>query len=285
MVRLRFSALLLSFLVMLGCASTTNWVRQDQVKQSDDVSIRLVGDKPSAAGSSTLNAQRQTRSEPTTSTNENARDAERPLLSLHGKRDDISRVLDGQLLGRFRNTYYDFPAESDFKGAATLLMNKDCKSIKEVPRGFYDAVCVQGSGTLATGATVSFAKRDCACAEVCPRTDQRICFDRLKPELFPFGRGAQGTPITPLRTIAVDSTEIPLGTWVYIPKFDGVARRPNGPPHDGCFKAEDRGLKVKGQHVDIFTGRSQITAHLNQQVPSNQKLKVYIGTARCAGLE
>jgi 3D (Asp-Asp-Asp) domain-containing protein len=193
--------------------------------------------------------------------------------------------LDGQLLGVFRNTYYDFPAEADFVGAKTPLMGPRCTKISEVPRGFYEAICVQGSGTLLSGATVSFAKRDCACAEVCPRTGQKICFDKLSEREFPWGRGARGTAITPLRTIAVDSNVIPLGTRVYILEYDGVPRSPGGARHDGCFIAEDRGMKVVGEHVDIFTGNPRITEHLNQTVPSNEGVHVYLGTARCESLE
>src|SRR5690606_18619556 len=145
-------------------------------------------------------------------------------------------------------------------------------------------VCVQGSGTLVNGKTVSFAKRDCACAEVCPRTSQKICFDELDQKAFPWGRGAQGKAITPLRSIAVDSSVIPLGTIVYILEYDGVARSEGGARHDGCFIAEDRGMKVVGDHVDIFTGNPRVTQHLNQLIPSNQGVHVYVDTARCAVL-
>jgi hypothetical protein len=57
----------------------------------------------------------------------------------------------GRVLGTFRNTYYDFPSESDFKGDAIALKNPSCKTIKDVPTGFYEAVCVQGSGILSSG--------------------------------------------------------------------------------------------------------------------------------------
>jgi 3D (Asp-Asp-Asp) domain-containing protein len=143
-------------------------------------------------------------------------------------------------------------------------------------------VCVQGSGTLKAGGTVSFAKRDCACAAECPRTGQRICFDLLDKAQFPWGRGAMGKAITPLTTVAVDSNVIPLGTPLYIPEYDGVARDPSGNAvHDGCFLAEDRGLKVQGQHVDIFTGHSDITRLWNRLVPSNKGVTVVLESPRC----
>jgi 3D (Asp-Asp-Asp) domain-containing protein len=190
--------------------------------------------------------------------------------------------LAGKVLGTFKNTYYDFPSEGDFEGEAMNLMNGQCKPIANVPRTFYESVCVQGSGTLKSGGTVSFAKRDCSCAAECPRTGQRICFDLLDKQQFPWGRGATGKGITPLVTVAVDSTVIPLGTPLYIPEYDGVVRDNSGTTkHDGCFMAEDRGLKVKGQHVDVFTGYREITQLWNRLVPSNRGVTVVVDSPRC----
>jgi 3D (Asp-Asp-Asp) domain-containing protein len=191
-------------------------------------------------------------------------------------------ALGGKALGTFKNTYYDFPSESDFNGEAVGLMNASCQTIGNVPRPFYESVCVQGSGTLRSGGTVSFARRDCSCAAECPRTGQRICFDLLDKAKYPWGRGATGKPITPLLTVAVDSTVIPLGTPLYIPEYDGVARDLAGAAqHDGCFLAEDRGLAVKGQHVDVFTGHSHITQLWNRLVPSNRGVTVVVDSPRC----
>jgi 3D (Asp-Asp-Asp) domain-containing protein len=190
--------------------------------------------------------------------------------------------LAGKVLGTFKNTYYDFPSESDFEGESLDLMNGSCTAIASVPRTFYESVCVQGSGTLKSGGTVSFAKRDCACAAECPRTGQHICFDLLDKQRFPWGRGATGRGITPLVTVAVDSSIIALGTPLYIPEYDGVARDTSGTTkHDGCFLAEDRGLAVKGQHVDVFTGHREITQLWNRLVPSNRGVTVVVDSPRC----
>jgi 3D (Asp-Asp-Asp) domain-containing protein len=197
--------------------------------------------------------------------------------------DERAVQVGGRVLGTFRNTYYDFPNESDFDGAQTPLKNARCDTIASVAKGFFEAVCVQGSGTLRRGSTVSFAKRDCACAEICPRTDQRICFDELDPKEFPWGRGAMGKPITPLLTVAVDPEVITLGTGVYVPELDGLPRDADGASrHDGCFVAQDKGLKVKGQHLDIFTGHTSITKLWNRMVPSNRGVTVVVESQRCA---
>lgn len=180
----------------------------------------------------------------------------------------------------YRNTYYDFPREGAGAKEATIF-DATCAPIAKVTADFHDRVCVQGSGRIASGETVSFAKRDCACAAVCPRTGQKLCYERLDPARFPSGRGATGRAITPLRTVAVDSTVIPLGTRLHIAEFAGLPR-PDGSLHDGCFIAEDRGLKVVGKQIDVFTGDPTITARWNTLVPSNTGVHVRQNDPRCA---
>jgi len=189
----------------------------------------------------------------------------------------------GRSLGTFRNTYYDFPSEADYDGPTVALPNARCATIANVPRDFFEALCVQGSGTLRKGSTVSFAKRDCDCAPVCAKTGQKICFDELDGHDFPWGRGATGKAIVPLLTVAVDPSVIPLGTPIYVPELDGLPRDPDGStPHDGCFIAQDKGMSVTGQHIDIFTGHHSLTTLWNRQVPSNRGVTVVVDSPRCA---
>ncbi len=199
--------------------------------------------------------------------------------------DGSIRAVDGRgrSLGRFRNTYYDFPSESDFTGKPVTLYDAQCKPITNVVRGFFESLCVQGSGLLSGGRPVSFARRDCECAEICPRTAQRICFEALELSRFPWGRGASGEPITPLLTVAVDTEVVALGTALYVPEYDGLPRdRSRASFHDGCFVAQDRGLKVKGKHVDVFTGLRSTTLLWNDLVPSNSGVTVVVDHPRCA---
>jgi 3D (Asp-Asp-Asp) domain-containing protein len=194
-------------------------------------------------------------------------------------------AVTGDVLGVFRNTYYDFPSEKDFSGDRVPLMSASCSKIADVPRAFHDAVCVQGSGKLAAGATVSFAKRDCPCALTCTRTGQKICFEPLDAARFPYGRGASGQPIRPLVTVAADTSVLPLGTVIYVKEFDGLVLPGDSAPHDGCFVVEDRGSAVKGEHVDIFTGSPDVTRVVNQRLPSNQGVTVVRGVQKCERLK
>jgi len=195
-------------------------------------------------------------------------------------------VADGNELGMFRNTYYNFPHQADYRGPSVSLFDSQCHPLALVPRAFHDTLCVQGSGSLASGQTVSFARRDCECARLCPRSGQKICFAELDPRAFPWGRGAAGTAIEPLRSVAVDIKVIPLGTPIFIPEFVGLPLDARGSgSHDGCFIAEDRGIKVVGQHVDVFTGRVAMTKVWDARVPTNQGVTVYIDSPHCHGRE
>jgi 3D (Asp-Asp-Asp) domain-containing protein len=182
----------------------------------------------------------------------------------------------------FRNTYYDFPSEVAGKKTAKVF-DASCAPIASVTQAFHDQVCLQGSGRLSTGETISFAKRDCACAAECPKSGQKICFEKLDPKSFPSGRGSLGTPIVPLRSIAVDPEIVPLGSVVFIPEYEGLSR-PDGSKHDGCFVAEDRGSKVVGRHVDVFTGDPSVTRTWNLAMPSNEGVHVELDAARCSHL-
>jgi 3D (Asp-Asp-Asp) domain-containing protein len=83
-----------------------------------------------------------------------------------------------------------------------------------------------------------------------------------------------------MRTLAADTAVLPMGTVVYIPELDGAPRDESGAAHDGCFVVEDRGLRVKGEHVDIFTGFATNTALMNERVPSNQGVTVVVSAPR-----
>lgn len=206
-----------------------------------------------------------------------AEEEEGPLGAPEPQREPL-----GTELGTFRNTYYNFPSQRSYGGAMVSLFDAKCRTLARVPAAFHDTLCVQGSGSLESGRTVSFARRDCQCARTCPRTGQKICFDTLDRARFPWGRGAAGTAIVPLRSVAVDVSVIPLGTSLYIPEYAGLPRDRDGREvHDGCFLAEDRGIAVVGKHVDVFTGDVSVTRLWNDLVPTNRGVTVFVDSPRC----
>jgi hypothetical protein len=54
-----------------------------------------------------------------------------------------------------------------------------------------------------------------------------------------------------------------------------------GTRHDGCFIVQDRGSKVTGKHVDVFTGQEAVTKVWNAIVPSNQGVTIVIDSPKC----
>lgn len=253
-------------LTLVACSAGTSWVRGEP---GDSSRPRPTQGTWVDAPEHPANEAEPGESAPLSIREEVSEDGETTVIRLEGGSGDV-----------FRNTYYDFPREADGPRDATLFDAK-CAPIAAVTTSFHDAVCVQGSGRLASGATVSFARRDCACAAVCPRTGQRICFEQLDPARFPSGRGATGKPITPFRTVAVDTKVIPLGTRLFVRELVGLPL-PDGTPHDGCVIAEDRGLKVVGRQIDVFTGDPAMTARWNGLLPSNTGVHVEQGSPRCS---
>lgn len=265
----------------VGCTTAgSTWMAQP-LPGDEDLSESMVTEtEPQPEPTSSKGPEKRAAPRPTAARGTHVLGTRRPPQR-RAKTPDPKK-LEGRVLGKFRNTYYDFPSEADYEGKLVELMSAKCNVIKKVPKGFHDAVCVQGSGMLTTGATVSFNRRDCECAAVCPRTEQKICFDELNMKTFPWGRGATGKAITPLLTVAVDSSVIPMNTALYIPEYDGVPRDPGQTSlHDGCFIAQDRGMKVKGKHVDLFTGQKAITEMWNELVPSNSGVTVVLDSPRC----
>jgi 3D (Asp-Asp-Asp) domain-containing protein len=80
---------------------------------------------------------------------------------------------------------------------------------------------------------------------------------RFKAVAAPFGLGTGGYQLVPFRTIAVDRSQIPLGSVIYIPAARGVSiTLPSGEQvlHDGYFFAADVGGAIRGNHIDVFIG-------------------------------
>lgn len=80
---------------------------------------------------------------------------------------------------------------------------------------------------------------------------------RFKLASAPFGYGTDGLNLVPYRTIAVDRSQIPIGSVLYVPQARGqTVILPSGQAvtHDGYFFAADVGSAIKGNHIDVFVG-------------------------------
>lgn len=102
---------------------------------------------------------------------------------------------------------------------------------------FYACLCMQGSGILKDGRSVSWVKN--------------FRFMVLKDGVL--GITATGYPIIPFHTLAVNKNEMSYGNVYYIPKTHGI-RLPNGEIHDGFWFAHDTGGAFINSHnrIDMF---------------------------------
>jgi 3D (Asp-Asp-Asp) domain-containing protein len=63
-----------------------------------------------------------------------------------------------------------------------------------------------------------------------------------------------GCKVVAMRTVAVDKNVIPRRSVLFIKETVGL-KMPDGRKHDGYWYASDVGGAIKGQRIDLFTGR------------------------------
>jgi 3D (Asp-Asp-Asp) domain-containing protein len=95
---------------------------------------------------------------------------------------------------------------------------------------------------------------------------------KLKATLYHAGaRGvgaldSLGCKVVAMRTAAVDATLIPRRTVLFIKETVGLPM-PDGTTHDGYWYASDVGGAIKGQRIDLYTGRGG--ASMKPMMPLN----------------
>lgn len=197
------------------------------------------------------------------------------------------RPSKGTLGGTLWITYYYLAREADYTGVKdTILYDASCKPIQTVAASYSDAVCIEGSGKLLDGRVINVSKT-CTCGRPC-RGGKILCYQVIDPAKFPWGMGARSNPLVPFRSIAVDRTRIPLGTVLYLEGWDGLLLPSSdglgGWKHDGCFRADDVGGAIQGDHIDIFAGSKPLWKALEAIHPTRKTFSFYTSSPRCASL-
>jgi 3D (Asp-Asp-Asp) domain-containing protein len=185
----------------------------------------------------------------------------------------------GRSIGTFWNTYYYLADEAGYGGADdTTLYDPSCDPIAEVPSDFADAACIEGSARLENGVVINYHS-PCSCGPC------SFCWSQVDPTTHPWGLGSQGNALKPLRSWAVDTDIIPYGTNVYVEQWDGVdipqIGTLGGFVHDGCFRADDIGGGINGQHFDIFAGTPAMWQALEGIFATRTDFTVYVESPRC----
>lgn len=150
-------------------------------------------------------------------------------------------------LGKLRPSFYWVALEPKNKAPKTRkLFDEDGKLIAAVSEKYYKSLLMEGTGRLTNGKVVNFKSRS-------KKSDGTWDIRwRLCPSTAPYGYGLNDIPLEAFKSVAVDTSVIPLGSKIYIPAAKG-AKLPNGQRHDGYFTAVDIGDLIKSKKIDIFT--------------------------------
>jgi 3D (Asp-Asp-Asp) domain-containing protein len=85
-----------------------------------------------------------------------------------------------------------------------------------------------------------------------------------------------GCRVVPMRTLAVDKNVIPRRTVVFIKETVGL-KMPGGQVHDGYWYASDVGGAIKGQRIDLYTGKGAASMKPMQQLSLARITAVKVG--------
>lgn len=161
-------------------------------------------------------------------------------------------------------TYYNVHrAQNIANGEPLRTLNGRSLGVQLTQRDWC-AAAVQGTVQVMNSqrvlGTYNYAGRGPAqvdCSRYYPSLGKATGQVRFTPTRNPFGDGVQGLALVPYRTIAVDPSQIPIGSVLYIPAARGqMVTLPSGArvAHDGYFYAADVGGAIKGRHIDVFLG-------------------------------
>ncbi len=182
------------------------------------------------------------------------------------------QVRSGYDLGSYKLSVYWLAHEHRFRGKRRVPLFFGKLKMTRVSKRFARAIRMQGTGRLRDGTLVQYV-RTC-------RYRGRFCLKVrvVNKQVFPMGVGAAGIALQPLRSVAADG-RFRFGTSLYIPRLGKLIRR-RGQRHDGCFVVHDRGGRIRGNRLDLFTGSHQIfRRYLRRRFP--RYVRVYANHRHC----
>lgn len=179
--------------------------------------------------------------------------------------------------GTFKMTFYWLAFESEYANEPYMvdIYTRHGLPIGRFPRTFVFELKMEGSAVLRDGRVLNYDGR-------C-RYGIGVCFQTLDILEHPLGKGGQGRPLVPFRSVAVDPHFVPLGTPLYIPELVGL-RLPDGSFHDGCVRADDTGGNIKRRELDFFVESYAIYKYLDDQFWGNNHMTPYVEEPRCSYL-
>jgi len=188
---------------------------------------------------------------------------------------------------RLWNTYFITSNEDDYAGPRdTPVYATNGSVIAMVPSAFFQDLCVEGAGRLSDGRVINIAGQ-CSYGVRCNATHSGpSCYHVIDSTRAPWGHGSHSNPLVPLRSLATYPSDIPYGSYVYLPRWRGIeiprVGDLGGFTHDGCFRADDVGGWIGSGHIDIFAGSKQMMQALERIFPTRSQFEASISPVSCA---
>jgi 3D (Asp-Asp-Asp) domain-containing protein len=203
-------------------------------------------------------------------------------LNLRAKYKDCCGYPVGER-SQFKMTFYWLAWESEYANEPYVvdIYTRNGFLIGRFPRTFVFELKLEGSAILRDGRALNYDGR-------C-NYGIGVCFQTLDINEHPLGKGGQGRPLVPFRSVAVDPSFVPLGTPLYVPELDGLLLpasldSPEGARHDGCVRADDTGGNIRRHELDFFVESYANYKFLDDQFLGNNHVTPYIEEPRCAYL-
>ncbi len=159
-------------------------------------------------------------------------------------------------LGKFKVTFYWIVRETDFNGSKdTPLYLENGKLLGYFDYDFVQAFKKEACAELKSGKCISYMKR----------------VNRVG--IVSQFLGVNGYTISPFQSVAVDPSEIALGSKLYIPALTKMSEKPN----NGIVYAHDIGSMINGNSIDIFVGHKENTRLLTAAgIESSSLIDIYL---------
>lgn len=152
-----------------------------------------------------------------------------------------------ELVGKLGPSFYWIALEENSPGEKTeRVLDVNGKTLVKVSKGFMRHLKLEGTGRLKNGKLLNFHQW-----HYTPEGKKEIRF-RFCGKDAPYGYGVDDRKLRAFRSVAVDTSVIPLDSMVYIPAARG-AQLPDGTIHDGYFEAIDVGTAIVNKRIDVFT--------------------------------
>lgn len=137
-------------------------------------------------------------------------------------------------------TLYYTALEADYPpGQSAPFLDIDGKVLRTASDAFLAAAAIEGTAEFTDGVVLNYAAR----------VGGAVRWMEVER-----GLDARGCELVAFRSAAVDPALVKLGSVLHIEETVGMPL-PDGSRHDGSWIAADTGPSIKGNRIDLYTGR------------------------------